>query len=223
MPLKPLTEARWLATPDPPSMLGHLVRHRKAPTERKFRLFACACARRAFGTLRSEAGRTVVAVAERFADGEVAESTLIRAWRAASRDLIDYQRMPTLEEYRVQKSLYAAIGTAAERDALVEVSGLVEEAAEDRLVERAALCRLLCSVVGPLPFRPVVIAPAWLTASVRGLADSIYRTRDFSGMPVLADALEEAGCSDAEILGHLRGDGPHVRGDWVLDLILGKL
>jgi hypothetical protein len=67
------------------------------------------------------------------------------------------------------------------------------------------------------------LLPARLTSSVLALAKCAYQARDFSGLPILADALEEDDCSDAEILGHRRGDGPHARGDWVLDLILGKL
>ena len=54
-----------------------------------------------------------------------------------------------------------------------------------------------------------------------GLARAVYDAGDFSRLPILADALEEAGCADADILGHLRGPGPHVRGCWVLDLLLG--
>jgi hypothetical protein len=54
------------------------------------------------------------------------------------------------------------------------------------------------------------------------MARKMYDSRDFSDMPVLADALEEAGCQDADILVHLRGPEPHVRGCWVVDLLLGK-
>jgi hypothetical protein len=76
------------------------------------------------------------------------------------------------------------------------------------------------------PFRPLpAIDPAWLTWSggtVRKLAEAIYDERAFDRLPVLADALEDAGCSDAGLLGHLRGPGPHARGCWALDLLLGK-
>ncbi len=54
------------------------------------------------------------------------------------------------------------------------------------------------------------------------IAGTIYDERSFHDMPILADALEEAGCANTDILGHCRGDGPHVRGCWVVDLILGK-
>ena len=72
------------------------------------------------------------------------------------------------------------------------------------------------------PFRPVALDPAWRTEAVVALAAGIYADRAFERMPVLADALDDAGCTDAEILNHCRGDGPHVRGCWVVDLLLGK-
>ena len=72
------------------------------------------------------------------------------------------------------------------------------------------------------PFRPVTADPRWLTATAVALAQAIYEDRAFDRMPILADALEEAGCDDADVLTHLRGDGPHARGCWAVDLVLGK-
>ncbi len=75
------------------------------------------------------------------------------------------------------------------------------------------------------PFRPVVVDPAWLLRNgglVRKLAQSAYDERALDRLPVLADALEEAGCTDADILSHCRSPGPHVRGCWVVDTLLGK-
>jgi hypothetical protein len=80
---------------------------------------------------------------------------------------------------------------------------------------------VLRDVVGN-PFRPATFDPFWRTSTVRGLAEGIYADRAFDRMPILADALEDAGCDSADILTHCRGDGPHVRGCWVVDLILGK-
>jgi hypothetical protein len=72
------------------------------------------------------------------------------------------------------------------------------------------------------PFLPVAIDPIWHTPQALALARTAYEERRFEDLPLLADALEEAGCTDAAILAHLRGPGPHVRGCWVVDLVLGK-
>jgi hypothetical protein len=77
----------------------------------------------------------------------------------------------------------------------------------------------------PRPKYPVSIDPAWLrwhNRTIPKLAKKIHDSRDFAAMPILADALEEAGCTNADILDHCRGPGPHVRGCFVVDLILGK-
>lgn len=84
---------------------------------------------------------------------------------------------------------------------------------------------ILCDIFGPRPFRLVTINPAWLawqSGTVAKLAQGIYRERAFDRLPILAEALEEAGCDNADILAHCRRVGPHVRGCWVVDLLLGK-
>jgi hypothetical protein len=96
---------------------------------------------------------------------------------------------------------------------------------------RALLCTLLRDIFGN-PSHPVSVDPAWLTwkdGTIPKMAQVIYEDRDLpSGhldnarLAVLADALEDAGCTDADILGHCRQAGVHVRGCWVVDLILGK-
>jgi hypothetical protein len=72
------------------------------------------------------------------------------------------------------------------------------------------------------PFRPVAFDPEWRTSTAVALAGQMYEARDFSAMPILADALQDAGCDNADILDHCRSPGPHVRGCWVVDLVLGK-
>jgi hypothetical protein len=72
------------------------------------------------------------------------------------------------------------------------------------------------------PFRPVAFDPSWRTSTAVAIAKTMYDSRDFSAMPILADALEDAGCNHADILDHCRGAGPHVRGCWVVDLVLNK-
>ena len=90
--------------------------------------------------------------------------------------------------------------------------------------EKVVQCRLLHCLLGN-PFRPLLLAPSWVAwndGTVAKLAKGIYDDRAFDRLPVLADALEDAGCDNADILSHLRGPGPHVRGCWVVDLLLGK-
>jgi hypothetical protein len=73
------------------------------------------------------------------------------------------------------------------------------------------------------PFRAVVFDAAWRTSDVMALATGIYEERAFDPMPILADALQDAGCDNTDILGHLRDpNATHVRGCWALDLVLGK-
>jgi hypothetical protein len=68
----------------------------------------------------------------------------------------------------------------------------------------------------------VTLDPSLITSTAIVLARRMYDSRDFSAMPILADALQDAGCADEAVLSHCRGEGPHVRGCWVVDLLLGK-
>jgi hypothetical protein len=89
--------------------------------------------------------------------------------------------------------------------------------------ESIAHCDIIRDIFGN-PFRPVIIDSSWLTwngGTIRQLAESIYTERAFDRIPILADALEDANCTDTAILYHLRGPGPHIRGCWVVDLLLG--
>jgi hypothetical protein len=86
-------------------------------------------------------------------------------------------------------------------------------------IRRRQACLLRCLVGNP--YRRARINPRWLTSTVVALAEGIYVDRAFDRLPILADALQDAGCDSADILAHCRSDGPHVRGCWVVDLILG--
>jgi hypothetical protein len=72
------------------------------------------------------------------------------------------------------------------------------------------------------PFRPLTFSPTWRTDTAVALARQMYEGRDFSAMPILADAIQDAGCDNPDVLGHCRSNGPHVRGCWVVDLLLGN-
>jgi hypothetical protein len=81
--------------------------------------------------------------------------------------------------------------------------------------------KIIRDVIGN-PFRPVTFSQSWRTDTAVSLARMMYDARDFSAMPILADALQDAGCDNEDILDHCRGPGPHVQGCWVVDLVLGK-
>jgi hypothetical protein len=93
--------------------------------------------------------------------------------------------------------------------------------AGDRTREKTEQAALSRDIIGN-PFRPITCDPAWRTSTVLALAQGIYDERAFDRMPILADALQDADCDNAGILDHCRGPGPHVRGCWVVDLLLGK-
>jgi hypothetical protein len=87
--------------------------------------------------------------------------------------------------------------------------------------ERRSQADLVRDIFGN-PFRPVSFSPAWRTGTAISLARPMYESREFGAMPILADALQDAGCDSEDVLNHCRGPGPHVRGCWVVDLGLGK-
>jgi hypothetical protein len=222
-----MTEAEWLACDDPEPMLVFLGGR---PSERKVRLFACACCRRLGHLFLADECRQAVEVAERFADGGASEEQLRQAhrlasrahdafrWRAHAAPFAATQHPLWREEDGVEPAGYAwlasTVRTASLRPDGSEVGG-----------EGQAQADLLRCVLGN-PFRPPPsVNPAWLAweaGTVPKLAAAAYEERAFERLPVLADALEEAGCAEAELLGHLRGPGPHARGCWALDLLLGK-
>jgi hypothetical protein len=234
----PMTEREWLACADPQTMLEFL---RGKVSDRKLRLFACACCRRLWHCEGGLAGQNEVDVAERFADGLVTRKALKRmssklgarggyssAWALnnALHAVMTIQAQEAAQDGSVFVGTYFYFHT---------IEGLKGTSVSDqqravgaKSAEREAQTLILQDVVGN-PFQPVSLAPAWLAPSVRSLAQAAYDNRllpsgqlDHTGLAVLADALEEAGCDNGDILSHLRGQGPHVRGCFVLDLLLGK-
>ena len=86
------------------------------------------------------------------------------------------------------------------------------------------LQQALASDIFGNPFRPVKFDPAWRTSTAVALARGMYESRDFGAMPILADALQDAGCDNEDVLNHCRSANQvHVRGCWVVDLVLGKV
>ena len=195
-----MTESEWNKCTDPVFMLEFL---RGKVNDRKVRLFSCACCRRIWHLL-SEQSRDVVMLAERYADGLVSDEERLAARQLPSETGAD----------AASRAAVARYAESMEATPVLASSGLGR-------VEEAEQARLLRDIVGN-PFRPANTEIAWVTPIVVALAQAIYDDRAFDRLPVLADALEEAGCIDADILGHCREPDPHVRGCWVLDLLLGK-
>jgi hypothetical protein len=103
-------------------------------------------------------------------------------------------------------------------------ASVVENAGGERTEEESCQCAIIRDIFGN-PFRPSILDPAWLTwhgSLLVSMARQVYDSRDFMDMPILADALEEAGCTNQDILGHCRSGCEHVRGCWVVDLVMGK-
>jgi hypothetical protein len=187
-------------------------------SERKLRLFACVCCRKLFHPFQGERHRRAVGSAERYADGQLTDDELGRAFGEWS-DL-PFGRLPGREQCEV-RAIRGALLLSAEDGARQAGLAVAEVGASPD--------GLLRDLFGPLPFRPVKLDPAWPTPQVVALARTAYEERelpagtlDLARLAVLADGLEEAGCDQADLLAHLRGPGPHVRGCWVVDLILGR-
>jgi hypothetical protein len=207
-------------------MLGWLYRACR-PTERKARLFGCACLRAAWDRLPEPARRRAVAMAERFADGLASEEERLAALRAAWEDADSLPGVHHPLDFFDRDPVLLVCDPAVGVDPVAIAYCLTDTAAGRR--EQAALLRDLS---GPLPFRPVTVPPAvlqWQEGLVVRLARASYDERQLPAgtleperLAVLADALEDAGCSDADRLGHLRGRGPHVRGCWPVDMLTGR-
>jgi hypothetical protein len=230
-----MTEAEWLTADDPGEMLLYL---RGKASRRKYRLFAVACCRRVSHPMLGARNRTAIEVAELHAEGAVAKEVLVDAHEAAE---AEWDRSGTVDGIwrgpvgdnpvrwaTTPEGYYSPCyhSSNAEEEAALGASdcaaGLNEEYSDELYkLERARQVPLLRDLMGN-PFRPAAVDPGWLTPTVVQFAQAVYDDRAFERLPVLADALEEAGCDAPDILGHLRGPGPHVRGCWCVDLLTGR-
>jgi len=229
-----MTEAEWLACDSPQCMIDFVARK---SSRRKLRLFACACCRTLWDHLQEEVRKTVAA-AERYADGLIRDSSVTGWYRRSmhARNRLEGRGRRKVSAY--QSAIEAAlpdqyfdrvrrVHEEVARAAADLAQGERAKAAWDAEFLAAArqLAPLLRDIVGD-PFRRCRLDPAWLAWEddmVRKMALSAYEDRTYDRLPILADALEEAGCTDAAVMEHLRGPGPRVRGCWVIDLLLGKM
>jgi hypothetical protein len=220
-----MTEAEWLTATDPMPMLEFL---RGKISDRKLRLFAAGCCRRLSPGLPPE-GRAVVEASEEFADS-LRDSNFLRSARKKAMDsrmIVGHSGKfaDGAEEGALAAALQAAWQGRVGWDAACETARqAVRSCQRNWGAERLAQADLLRELSGN-PTRAVRVASAvvaWNGGTVPSLARGIYEDRAFDRLPVLADALEDASGTDIELLGHLRGPGPHVRGCWAVDLVLGR-
>jgi hypothetical protein len=241
-----MDETRWFAASSPLHLLAHLRSLRTARTKigrRKLRLFACACCRRLWPGLR-ESQKKLIEQAERLADGLCDRQAVMLALNEAypfnlssgARTVFSFvlglfgARTPsppaerTPPEPRVLRELlwrlthneiWTVVGAWRLAGGFELLSLRQTPVHEERLVQ-ADLVRCLFGN----PFRPLNFDPAWRTTTAVGLARGIYDENAFDRLPILADALEDAGCDDAEALKHCRVEVVHARGCHVVDALL---
>jgi hypothetical protein len=205
-----MTEAEWLVCGDPRPMLALL---RGDDCGRKLQLFACACGRQLWKYIEDDRTRKAVEAGEAFADGLIGN---------------DARRAATVGAHEVTSRFanISSLGANCARRTGHEAAAAVNawlEYHRSRFPEATPPGRaeLLRDIFGN-PFQPATFDTAWRTSTAVALARGMYESREFGAMPILADALQDAGCNDEDVLSHCRGPGPHVRGCWVVDLVLGK-
>jgi hypothetical protein len=256
-----MTRDEWAQSRNPAAMLHFL--HTKG-SDRKLRLFACACCRNSWHLITDERSRHAVEVAERYADGRATDDELSDAYDEAYRlaEAI-YEDVHKRAETHVAPlnlnptdwvhgAWECAIHTMAAAGAAAGASGapeLLKETARTAVLaavhaaspihfeettepdmevrgraeheHEAIQADLIRDVFGYPTRKPVPFDSAWRTDTAVALAKGIYEQQAFDRMPILADALQDAGCEDDSVLAHCRAAERHVRGCWVLDLVLG--
>jgi hypothetical protein len=229
-----VNEELWLHG-TPHKMLSALrrlqVRSQRPVDERKFRFFALSCCRLAWPALVDERSRRAVDVAERALTG------------MASPDEFDVATVGAVAARDAAAASYALGRSADTHGAMIATSVVasviesgydqshmarVRDALAFRGIKRPGsvligqYAQRLHEIFGN-PFRPVSPAREWRTDTVVSLAQQMYAAHEFSAMAILADALQDAGCNNEDVLNHCRDtSATHVRGCWVVDLLLGK-
>ena len=215
-----MTEAEWRTLESPMRMLVYM-NQQMAPSDRKIRLFCCACLRRVWFRLGTRNGaRGLVEFAEAYVDVHRTDNERAEAESAGDRLTRSMKAYPKETALRaVTRTLNAEVNVYSTCWSVAVETGLASK--HGRKSEGVAQAEFVRDIFGN-PFRPVAFHPRWRTADVLGLARGIYDERAFDRLPLLADALMDAGRDSDDVLSHCRSDGPHVRGCWVVDLVLGK-
>jgi hypothetical protein len=240
-----MTEEEWLRSNDPLAMcaqalaettwktrwIGWMKARRFRISDRKIRLVELACCERTASLLQDPRLHNLLPLARKHAEGQLGVFELTSAIDRSMNWLTD------LEEHRIllPPSRYEALRCAATAlgrffhvsppgDGAIFLLTARAHGADLRARERQIQADLVREILGN-PFRLEPIDPTWLSANdqaARRLVEEIDETERYGELPILADALEDAGCTSAAILSHCRSDGPHVPGCWVMDALLGR-
>jgi hypothetical protein len=219
-----MTEAEWLASGNPIPMLQWLAPRYRTKNRYRYRtalLFGLACFERVTDS-RENSANWLLRRAEELADGiPDAEPHITRAHVDGVQHTA-LRHLPLLLEPRGRLAVYALANEAAGLAATRDRPRWHDEVQPAFRAEQAVQAAILRDIVSN-PFRHVGFDPAWRTSDVLLLALGIYEERAFDRMPILADALQDAGCTNEDILAHCRdASAAHVRGCWAVDLVLGK-
>jgi hypothetical protein len=216
-----MTEAEWLATEDPYPMLEFL---KGKASDRRYFLVALESCRAALVAFPLPVPWAALTMCERHAAGRSCPSEMYRL------QTVLMNRFPSLEVEQFDPARRSKLNAIHNVLTLVDAA-IDRELDKGRDLDLTVGCviphedgygpRLIRDIFGN-PFRPVPFSPAWRTDTAVSLTRAMYDARDFSAMPILADALQDAGCDNDDVLNHCRGPGPHVRGCWVVDLVLEK-
>lgn len=204
-----MTEAQWLACDRPGPLLDYLG---SRASDRKLRLWACACVRRIAHLIPHPIGRQALAVSERFADGLADQRELL----AIADAFYPCGLYNATYDHPATRAAHAPLYRETVGQAAVYAARCRKPA--ERPGEEAAQAALLRDIFGN-PFQPL---PPWPGGVGATLAQAIYEDHAFDRLPILADVLEEAGCTQLEVVAHCRAGGTHARGCWVVDWLLTR-
>lgn len=208
-----MTELEWQICSRPTEMLDHL---RGRCSDRKLRLFACACCRRIWHRLTDARSRLGVEVAERYADGEASDKELLVAFRDAWNSFGSTCSYGSSTGYQPARTACTAAFPKA--SLILHEYQIPFRTMPGEWQGQADLLRCLFGN----PFRPIQFDRAWCSRDAVGIAQAIYDNRDFLRLPMLAEAIHDAGCADEAVIAHCWDGGEHARGCWVVDAVLCK-
>ena len=220
-----MTEQEWLTSSDPEAMAEAAKEYLRSDyphgprTERKRVLFSIGCCRLVWQWVAADARclRLVEHLETRY-DSPSSDVDEDELWR----DVKDAARHPDDDTPLLQMLAADLVYDVGIPETVIGTLFRGFEGWKTPSERARLMAGLLRDIVGN-PFRPVTFDPAWRTSDALILSQQMYESRDFGAMPILADALQEAGCEHPDILTHCRDASlTHVRGCWVVDLLLGK-